>query len=239
MAATSATRRPTWACSAARSSSSTGVSRPSGRPTADELATVLASLLALRDLRLRDVDGAIASSVVPAPRPRVRAGIGALPRRRAGGRRADAPDRDAASGGEPARGRGRPRGKRGRRVRALRRGLHRCRLRHDDQLRRGVGGGRVPRREHRAGRRDLDRGAVPAGRPALHDRPRGAEGGHRADDSGPLQSGVVYGFAGVRSTGSSPACARRSGAKSPRWPPAAWPRRSFPSARRSTRWTSC
>lgn len=33
--------------------------------TADELATVLASLLGLRDLRLRDVDAAIASSVVP------------------------------------------------------------------------------------------------------------------------------------------------------------------------------
>jgi type III pantothenate kinase len=34
--------------------------------TADELATVLASLLSLRDLRLRDVDAAIVSSVVPA-----------------------------------------------------------------------------------------------------------------------------------------------------------------------------
>jgi type III pantothenate kinase len=36
------------------------------RATADELATVLANLLALRDLALRDVDAAIASSVVPA-----------------------------------------------------------------------------------------------------------------------------------------------------------------------------
>ena len=33
--------------------------------TTDELATVLASLLDLRDLRLRDVDAAIVSSVVP------------------------------------------------------------------------------------------------------------------------------------------------------------------------------
>ena len=33
--------------------------------TADELATVLAALLGLRDLQLRDVDAAIASSVVP------------------------------------------------------------------------------------------------------------------------------------------------------------------------------
>jgi type III pantothenate kinase len=33
--------------------------------TADELATLLAGLLGLRDLRLRDVDGAIVSSVVP------------------------------------------------------------------------------------------------------------------------------------------------------------------------------
>jgi len=33
--------------------------------TADELATVVASLLGLRDLRLRDVDGAIVSAVVP------------------------------------------------------------------------------------------------------------------------------------------------------------------------------
>jgi type III pantothenate kinase len=33
--------------------------------TADVLATVLANLLALRDLRLRDVDAAVASSVVP------------------------------------------------------------------------------------------------------------------------------------------------------------------------------
>jgi len=33
--------------------------------TADELATVVSSLLGLRDLRLRDVDGAIVSAVVP------------------------------------------------------------------------------------------------------------------------------------------------------------------------------
>ncbi len=33
--------------------------------TADELATVVANLLSLRDLRLRDVDGAVVSAVVP------------------------------------------------------------------------------------------------------------------------------------------------------------------------------
>jgi type III pantothenate kinase len=37
--------------------------------TADELATVLAGLLSLRDLRLRDVDAGIVSSVVPALGP--------------------------------------------------------------------------------------------------------------------------------------------------------------------------
>ena len=55
--------------------------------TADELATVLASLLELRGLSLEDADAAIVSSVVPAARARVRAADRALPRRqrRAGG----------------------------------------------------------------------------------------------------------------------------------------------------------
>ena len=58
--------------------------------TGDELATTLVSLLALRDLRLADVDGAVVSSVVPQLGARVRAGVGALLRRRAHGDRVPA-----------------------------------------------------------------------------------------------------------------------------------------------------
>jgi len=47
------------------------------RPTGDELATVLVNLLApLNVLALKDVDGAVVSSVVAAARARVRAHLG-------------------------------------------------------------------------------------------------------------------------------------------------------------------
>ena len=62
---TSATPRPTWACSRTTSSSITGASPPHRFATADEVATVLAGLLDLRELRLADVHAAIVSSVVP------------------------------------------------------------------------------------------------------------------------------------------------------------------------------
>ncbi len=106
--------------------------------TADELATVLASMLDLRELSLRDVDAAIVSSVVPTLAQeyellieRYLAGRGAMvgPGLKTG--MADPHRQPAGAGRRPARerrGRLRPRGRR----------LHRRRLRHGDQLRRGL-----------------------------------------------------------------------------------------------------
>ena len=56
--------------------------------TADELATVLAGLLALRELKLGDVHGAMVSAVVPRARARVRPADRALPERQRRARRA-------------------------------------------------------------------------------------------------------------------------------------------------------
>ena len=72
----------------------------------------------------------------------------------------------------PLRGRRRPAGQRGRRLRAVRRRLRGRRLRHRDQLRRGLGRRRVPRRGDRARGRDLAHGADRARRADRPDRAR-------------------------------------------------------------------
>ena len=68
--------------------------------------------------------------------------------------------------------------------RALRRALHRRRLRHLDELRRGLGGRGVRRRRDRARDRDLHGRALRAGGAPRQGRPRRAGHGDRQDDGG-------------------------------------------------------
>ena len=128
--------------------------------------------------------------------PGVRAGVAALPRgaRRAG--RAQDADRHAGPDGQPARAGRRPARQRGRGLRALRRRVHRRRLRHRDQLRRRLLGGRVPRRRDLPRDRDLARGARPARRGAAQGAPLTPARGDRRGTLEAMQSGVVFGFAG-------------------------------------------
>ena len=88
--------------------------------TVDRIATELAGLLGLRGLRLRDIDGAIVSSVVPVLSHEYEL----LSERYLEGQLlmvGPPQDRHADPDGQPARGRCRPAGERARRVRAGRR----------------------------------------------------------------------------------------------------------------------
>ena len=133
--------------------------------TADELDVQLAGLLARRGFDGEAVDAACLSTTVPTLSP---AWEGALERAVGTPPVVVGPGiryRHAGAHGQPARGRPGPGGERRGGLRPGRRAVRRGRLRHVDELRRRVGGRRLPGRGHRAGHRGVD------GRPV---RPRGA-----------------------------------------------------------------
>ena len=85
------------------------------------------------------------------------------------------------------------------------------RLRDRDHLRRRLGDGRIPRRDHHAGRRDLDRRALRARREAAQGRARGAAVADRQVDgrSDPQRDRVRFRRPGRRDRAPAPRRARR------------------------------
>ena len=152
--------------------------------TGDELAVVIHDLLALRGIEFEQIDGEAVSSVVP----RLVSEYREMFERYL--------DREALILGpgtktgmpilleNPARARARSARERGRRLRPLPERVRRGRLRHRDQLRRGLGRRRVPRRHHQPRDRDLDRGSHLARRPADANRHQGAAVADRQVDGG-------------------------------------------------------
>ena len=183
--------------------------------TADVLATVLANLLSLRNLELRDVDAAIASSVVPElghqyeelsdryldgtlmlVGPGVKVGMPI---------RMDNPHEVGADRIVNA-------------VAAFERCHGACivrRLRNLDQLRRRLERRGVPRRSDRARRRDLDRGPRVPGGASLQGRPRAAGPGDRQEHNRRPCSRASSTASRARWTPSSAACARSSATEAP------------------------
>ena len=113
--------------------------------------------------------------------------------------------------------------------------LHRRRLRHRDHLRRRLGRGRVPRRDHRPGHRDLARGARAARGEALAGRARRAARADRQDHRrrGPLGDHLRLRRPGRRHRRPAARRARRRGPGDRHRRPRA-PSRARRSPRRST-----
>ena len=211
--------------------------------TADELAVRVSTLLALRGMSPDEVDGSVVSSVVPQLTPqyadmceRYLAGACLIvgPGVKTGMPiRLDNPlelgaDRlvNAVAAYERFGGAVRGRG-----------------LRHGDHLRRGLGRWRIPGRRDRARRRDLDGGAGEADGQAAADRARRAPGrARRRDRQDHSRQPSVRDRLRVRGRGGRDRAPRAARALRPRpdsSPRAAMLPRSSPSARRSTKSTTC